>query len=232
MDNQFYFAWVDAGTAFDPAVHNREDAEVVSIDCQHEEANFAALTLVIRNPRIGLLAPGRQQWAWLSWRHFVGAVETITPLYLGRLVAVPDNIIGEAITLSFNARPSDHVARKVAVANAMRVPPYYDPIWIDEKARDNPDVVLEGYPRVWHIDRVTHEVTTTDIIVGEDGVEDFGGGAGAVNEVPYDSVAVQLEQAPLRRILVDGEVGWNQAGAGSITLFDGWIEVLHRRRPH
>ena len=102
--------------------------------------------------------------------------------------------------------------------------PFYDPIWIDEAERANPDVVLEAYPRVWHIDRVTHEVTTSDIIVGEDGIEDFGGGNGERDEVPYDSVSLMLEQAPLRRIKVDGEVGWNQAGAGTITLFDGWIE--------
>lgn len=224
MNNQFYFAWTDANTAFDPAVHNREDAEVVSFEVSQEEASFAALNITIRNPRIGLLAPGRKQWAWLSWRHTVNAVETVTPLFFGRLVGVPDSIIGEAVTLTFTARPSDYNARKTGIADALRVLPFYDPIWIAEDQRINPDVVLEAYPRVWHIDRITHDVTTTDIIVGEDGVEEFGGGAGERDEVPYDSVTLKLEQAPIRRIRVDGSVNWGQAGSGDVTLFDGWIE--------
>lgn len=224
MDNQFFFAWVDPNTAFDPVAHAREDAEVVSFDCTHEEATFATLTITIRNPRVGLLAPGRKVWAWLSWRHTPkDAAETITPLFYGRLVGVPDSILGEAVTLTFTGRPSDYNARKTVVADALRVLPFYDPIWIAETERANPDVVLEAYPRVWHVDRIAHTVTTSDIIVGEDGVEDFGGGAGERDEVPYDSVSMKLEQAPLRRIKVDGAVSWGQAGAGTLTLFDGWI---------
>lgn len=224
MANKFLFAWADANTPFDPLIHNREDAEVVSLDCTHEEGNFAALTITVRNPRIGLLAPGRQQWAWLSWLHTVGGVDQLDPLFYGRLVAVPDNMIAEAVTLSFTARPSNYNDRKAAVANSLRVLPYYDPVWIDERERENPDVVLEGYARMWHVNRVTHDVSASDIINGEDGNEDFGGGLGVPNEVPYDSVSIRLEQAPLRRILVDGAVGWPQAGSGGLTLFDGTIE--------
>ena len=32
---------------------------------------------------------------------------------------------------------------------------------------------LEGYSALWHVDRITHEVTISDIIAGEDGIVEF-----------------------------------------------------------
>ncbi len=66
----------------------------------------------------------------------------------------------------------------------MREPPFYDPVFIAEDKRDDPDVVLEARAELWNIDRITHVVSSSDVLVGEDGNEDFQD-----SEVPYDSVA-------------------------------------------
>ena len=107
MPGPFYFAWADAETAFGPE-HMIEDEEVFSFRVEHAEGEFASLSIDIKNPRIGLLAPSRRVWAWLSWQN--GA--DLVPLFYGRLVAVPTDINQELVTLVFTARPADFVARK------------------------------------------------------------------------------------------------------------------------
>lgn len=212
MANNFYFAWVLPNTAFNAGVHNVADEKILLLHCQHSEGDFAALSIDIKNPRIGLLAPTRKTWVWLSW--FNGA--TIVPLFYGRLVGVPSDIQAEVITLEFSARPKDYTTTKAVLADTLKTAPYYDPIWIADTEVIDPDTVLEARAALWHINRVTHAVTVSDILIGEDGAEEF-----LNSEVPYDSVHIRVNQPPLRSVSVDGVVNWSQAAKGSITLQTG-----------
>lgn len=209
MPGPFYFAWVNPGTAFNPAVHNVWDEDIFSAECEQQEGDFAGLTLTIRNPNIGLLAPARKVWAWVSW--FNGT--SIQPLFFGRLVGIPSNINKEFVDITFTARPVDYASQKTTLANTLRGEWNYDPIWLAEDAVNDPDTVLEARSELWHIDRVTHVVTTSDVLVGEDGTEVFTTG-----DVPYDSVGVTLNQTPLRSVTVDGTIGWGQAWQGVIPI--------------
>jgi hypothetical protein len=65
----------------------------------------------VRNPRIGLLAPGRKQWAWLSWLDDRNPTAGVTPLFFGRLVGVPQQIARQPVTLNFMARPATMTRR-------------------------------------------------------------------------------------------------------------------------
>ena len=113
MPGPFYFAWVDAAnTTFDSEVHAVEDESVYAFDLSQEEGDFAKLSLAIRNPRVGLLNPGRNVWAWLSYDSGSG----IEPLFFGRLVGIPTSLFEDICTLDFIARPSDYVAQKDALA--------------------------------------------------------------------------------------------------------------------
>jgi hypothetical protein len=208
MPGPFYFAWVDPDeTAFAPA-HAREDEQVFGVSIDHAEGQFPTLSLEIRNPGVGLLAPGRKIWAWLSW--FNGSA--VVPLFFGRLVGVPADILGEAVTLVFNARPIDYAAQKNAVADGLRALPFYDPVFVDPAKRADPDAVLEGYSARWHVDRTTLAVSASDILVGEDGLEVF-----TEDDVFYDSVAVKLGQPPLAAVTVVADVAWTQSpAAGTI----------------
>ena len=75
----------------------------------------------IRNPRIGLLAPARRIWGWLSWD--TGA--TIVALFFGRLVGVPSDLHQEVVTLTFTARPADYNARRRRSPKRHGFPPLY-----------------------------------------------------------------------------------------------------------
>src|SRR3954463_2569091 len=99
----YNFAWVeDTETEFVVDDHARVDEDVFSYDLEQTEGDFAVLTVVIRNPRVGLLAPGRKVWAWFSR---VSADMEVTPMFFGRLVGVPTDINLEFVTLQFSARP-------------------------------------------------------------------------------------------------------------------------------
>jgi hypothetical protein len=116
------------------------------------------------NPRIGLLNSGRQQWGWLSWDD--GTSNGLVPLFYGRLVGVPQDMQNEVVRLQFIGRPLDYEAQKEALAETLRVAPYWDQIWLSEDARLDPDTVLESRAALWHIDRITHDVTVSDILTG------------------------------------------------------------------
>lgn len=205
---RFTFAWVDEGTPWSGAL-DREDEQVFALNLdQSEDSEFAQLDLDLRNPHIGLLNPGRQVWAWLGIDMGAGA----QPLFYGRLVGVPDGPDGEVVRLAFEARPADYADQKAALAETLKVAPFWDPIWIAPDRRDDPDAVLEARPVLWHVDPVTHAVDITDVTSGEDGTVDLGG------DVFEDSVSLQLGDDPLRAVTVQATVTWTQTGTGSVDL--------------
>lgn len=209
----FYFAWVSAGSTSFQHSYARNDEEVVSVEITHSEGELASLAIVLRNPRVGLLHPSRNVWAWLSYETESDSGGP-TPLFFGRLIAVPDELQDDAVTLTFLARPADYEDRKLIVAEALKVPPYYDPVWLTEEQRASSDGVLEGRPVAWHIDRVTHEVTVSSILAGEDGTIAFD----PDSEILYDSVSISHGPPPVRTVRVDASVFWTQAAVGDVDL--------------
>lgn len=205
----FYFTWMDApGTETETATEIN-DEDVFSLQITHEEGEFPAMDLELRNPHVGLLAPGRQRWAKLSYDDGSGPVL----LFMGRLVAIPKELYGEIVRLSFIARPPDFVEQKEDLAESLRVAPYWDPLFIPFEDVEDPDRVLDARTALWHIDRKTLEVSVSDIITGEDGVEIFGEA-----DVFYDSVSVSYGSAPARRAVVHAEIGWQQKGGGTVNI--------------
>jgi hypothetical protein len=209
------FAWADpAETTFVEATHAREDEDVFAFELSQSEGDFAQLSVTLRNPRAGFLRPDRKQWAWFSARM---SDDGVIPLFFGRLIGVPSNIFGELVTVEFVARPADFLSRKAALADALRVLPHYDPIFIDAARREDPDVVLEARTALWHVDRVTHELTISDILVGEDGVVEV-----TPDDHFYDALEMNLGNIPLRRASVEAVIPWTQSARGWID-FSGYI---------
>jgi hypothetical protein len=203
---------------FDPAVHNRFDEEVLSVTISQEEGGFATLDIELRNPNVGLLALGRQLWCWLSWDQAWTAdgsgTPDLVPLFNGQLVGVPSLAVGEVVTLQFRARPDDYLAQKSALVDDMKALPYWDPIWV--AADVSQDTVLETYSALWHVDRVTLELSASDILDGEDGIVSID-----ESDAFYDAFSLTVGDAPLTAVTVSGTVEWQQRG-------DGTVEVTQR----
>lgn len=197
-----------ASEPFDPDIHLRFDEEVLSIAIEQSEGDFATLTIEIKNSGIGYLATGRNLWCWLS---IAGDPDPI-PLFNGRLVGIPRLATDEIIQLQFLARPEDYNTQKQALANSMMVLPAWDPVWLAENA-GNPDTVLEAYSALWHTDRVSLDVTASDIIEGEAGVWEV-----REDQAFYDSFSMSFGDAPLRHVTVSGTVQWTQEAEGALDV--------------
>jgi hypothetical protein len=209
MPGPFYFAWVEPNTPYDPAVHDIEDEEVYSFKMSQAEGDFAALSITIRNPRIGLLNPTRKVWLWFSWDDG----SAIRPRFNGRLVGLPSDIFAELVTLDFTARPSDFATQKADLAETLKVAPFWSPIFVTEEAAQNPDTVLEARSALWHIDPVTHVVTISDVLVGEDGVIEF-----EEDDIFEDNISVTMGTPPARSITITSSVPWDNTGTGTVNL--------------
>lgn len=205
----FYFAWVDPTETTFGSQHEVVDEDVFSFSVKHDEGQIPTLSVTIKNPRAGLLTAGRKVWCWLSHDDLVG---TVTPLFFGELVGIPSNVFAELVTLQFHARPTDYIERKQAVAEAMRIFPYFDPIWIAREKRDDPDAILEGWSSLYHVDRTTHVVSASDILTGEDGLIDFG--TPTATHAFYDSLDMRPGEAPLTNVRIDATVKWTQRWGG------------------
>jgi hypothetical protein len=213
-----YFAWTDAAeTAFLPE-HLRWDEAVFSFTLHQDEGDPASLTVAVRRPYndagnpIGLLGPGRKIWCWFALDCGPDLIR-----FRGRLVGVPTSLFEDLVTLEFVARPIDLVTQKNALADSLRVLPYYDEVVIDKARRTDPEVVLEGYSKVWHYDRETLVLTVSDEIDGEDGLVEFDG-ASEDGKVLYDGLALNLTSGPLARVDVSAEYTWTQQAQGNVDL--------------
>lgn len=214
MTLPFTFYWAnETETTFNPSTMNVANEDICSFDIKHDEGQIPTLDIVIRNPRIGLLAPGRKVWAWLAWQGTGAYSGTLVPLYFGALVGVPTSLFKEKVTLQFIARSPQFIANKQALAEAMKTQPYYDPIFIGTNKRDDPDTILEGWSALWHIDRTSLVTTASDILIGEDGTVTFD-----EDHAIYDSVLLQLGQPPLTNIRVEATVNWTQRSSGFFTV--------------
>jgi hypothetical protein len=214
-----YFAWIDPGETTFNAGHLRWDEDIFSFTLSQEEGDPASLTIVVRRPRnvsgdpIGLLGPGRKIWAWFA----LDCDGTNLIKFRGRLVGIPTSLFEDLVTLEFIAKPSDLMTQKQALADTLRVLPFYDEVVIDPQRRSDPDLVLEGYTKIWHFDRETHVITVSDEITGEDGLVVFDG-VSDTGKVLYDGLRLNLTSGPLARVDVAAEYTWTQRARGTMDM--------------
>ncbi len=62
----FYYA-DESETTFNASTMNVFDEDLFSFVIQHDEGQHPTLDVIVKNPRIGLLAPGRKVWVWFAW---------------------------------------------------------------------------------------------------------------------------------------------------------------------
>lgn len=213
MNPQWFLAWVDPTDTTFSAGHQVLAEDVYSIQIDGSEGATAILTLVLKNPRIGLLNAGRKLWVWLSWTDGTNTF----PQFFGRLVGIPENVFGNLVTLVFIAKPLDFDQQRFDLAQAMKELPWFDPVFVDSRLWDDPDAIAETRTIRWQCSRgedgAPLAVSASDILVGEDGVEVF-----TSDEVPEGSVNLTISGAPLQQISVKAPVTWDQTGLEGLAL--------------
>jgi hypothetical protein len=206
---QFGFAWLgDEFETFDGSQF-RMDEQVISWNVTGNEGDCDSLDIVIKNPKRGLL--NGSIWASLSYGTSTGdAVE----IYRGRLTAIPEDITAETVDLMFIAKPSSYDQQLAILAAELRTLPPYDAAWIDPDKRDDPMVVLESQSALYFVDRVTHNMSITDILIGEDGTVDI-----TADDLIYDSLKCGSSgDPPMTSVTMIGHANWKQMASGGFMV--------------
>ncbi len=238
--SQFWTSWVNAWETTWTTTFKRKDLDIASLNCTQSENNCAVLEVVVKNPQVGLLASDRLVWLWLAWENDAGVTTPIffgrlipvptkrtnegnaaTLSFLARPIDFDTQRVAAALALQTvpNYDP-------VFVDPTKRLVPTYGGEFgtgdlLGQEAGSSalggitgymgdPDSVLEGWARLWSIDRVTGAVDSSDILVGEDGIEVFEAG-----EVPADSIDISVSSSAVSDITVTGNVNWTQSGGNS-----------------
>jgi hypothetical protein len=215
-DGPFYVCWVDATETTFGVQHQFNDFLWSRAVIDHKENGKPTLAFDLKNPKVGLLNPGRKQWAWFSWKDVEGtsgAPGTVYPLFFGHLVGLAKQVSGEKVRLKFQAEAIDAVAQLQQVAEGLKVRPCYDPLWLDPAKRDDPAAILEGRTASPHYDRIAiaGSVSVSDWIDGEDGTEEF-----TADEVAYRNLTWDVGQAPLTSVRIETSVTWTQTDTGIV----------------
>jgi hypothetical protein len=205
----FYFAWVEPNETTFGSAHYRMDEYIFSAKRSITEGEKPLLELEMQNPHIGILSSGRKYWAWFAWNNGT----EIVPIFFGRVVGTPVQIFEETVTIQLVADPIDYKKRIQMVAETMKQRPYYDQVFIEVGKRDDPNMILEAYAKVWDVNPVTHACTANSIIEGADGNEDF-----TADDHFYDSMEMTIGQPPATAILMDASVNWTQAARGIVDI--------------
>jgi hypothetical protein len=209
MAGPFYFALVDkTDTAFD-AAFARNDETMRAFRVSQREGEFAALSVLIEKPSQSLLDPDRETWCWLSEQRG----SDLVPLFFGRVVGVPADLQERFVTLEYHAKPADFEAQKRSVAAGLKVAPFWDYAFIDPQFWRDADAALEARTEAWHIDPVTHEVSASSLIEGEDGIVTI-----AASSIPQGSLSLKYGEAPLRKVQLEMRAMWTQSVSGSLDI--------------
>lgn len=209
-DGPFFLSLVDEDDMFGPD-DEVEAFEVFDAIVTHKEFEWALLEVTISNPYVGLLAPGRKQWAYMAWRDPANPSADPVVLFKGRLISIPDDLQSTTITLNIEARSSDFEAQKATLADTLKAAGFWDPLFIDEIERSNPDSALEARTQVWHIGRVDHVVSVSDIVNGEDGTVTFDGSN-------IFDLSMTFGDVPVSEVTVNAEAYWDQKAMGIVDL--------------
>lgn len=214
----FYFAWVNPTDSAYIEDYARNDETVLGYRFEQREGEFATLFLDIKAAQgIALLSALRKQWGWFSYR-----LDTdLVPRFFGRLIGIQtvNSDSGNVVTIQLVAEPIDYTNQKKAVADSKRVLPRYDRVFIDERNWDDDDIVLEGYPERYHTDPVTHIVSTSNELIGEDGVAEF-----TASDILYGGFVIEGSGSrPANSVTVNADMKWTQQAQGQVSLTSYFI---------
>jgi hypothetical protein len=209
----FYTALVTSEDSTWDAAYARQDLDIYSFERVHEEGQKPTLQLEIENPDVGLLSDGVDTWLWLSWYNPILAA--IEPLFFGHTLALPEDPFQKIVTVTFVADPVDYEVQQRLEAESLKYFPNYSPGFLDDAHRDDPNSILEGHSRVYHVNPIAgpNSVSSSDVIEGEEATVDF-----QEDEIFEGSLTRRFSGAPVSAVVVDAGVNWTQRATGVIDL--------------
>lgn len=208
---KIFFAMVDDGDVFNPAIHCVEDYEVFRLAISQREGEFALASLDVLNPRQGLLDPSRKTRIFISCEKTPETPGDIVLLFSGHILAFPANTADEIITIQYIAQPEDWVDVQQNFVESLKVSPYYNPLFIAEENRNDTHEILSARSSLLHWNRATNAISLSDYIQGQEFI-DLGG------EFFEDTIQTDIGDPPINRVDLNIEAQWYQIGVGTVNV--------------
>lgn len=187
-----FIALVSEEEVFNAAVHQRLDLDAHSLEISQSEEQVAIAKMTITNPRASLSSLAER-------RVFIS--ERGNLLFDGRISLVPRGAVEATVGIEAVARPDDLDDQLAALVEAMKVAPYWDPLFVPTGSENDPSEILAGYSRVLAYSRTGGGVQAVDAM----------GGATTIEVVPTDgSVDYERDLVPARYSL-ELTAAWKQA---------------------
>lgn len=211
-----FFAWVDSlDVEFDSVLHARLDLNIQSFYIAQAEGEVARLNVTALNPGIGLLAPGRPQYGYLSVS-LDGSAPAL--MFRGIVNSMPTDLEEAMVTIEFFAQPdglesTDEIDGKLELfAKSLSVRPYVEPLISGDTYR-SPETVLNARSATYYIDPITHELSLNDLLDWERLID-----IGPMHDREKFSVA--MIGPPLGSVTVTGVAEWTQEAKGIVDIAD------------
>jgi hypothetical protein len=211
-----YFAWVSGlDVEFDPVLHKRLDLEIQSFALSQAEGEVCRLSVTALNPGIGLLAPGRPQYGYLSVS-IDGSAPTL--MFRGIVNSMPTDLEEALVTIEFYAKPDgmdstpDVDGKLELFAKSLSFRPYVEPLISGDTYR-SPETVLNARSATYYIDPITHELSLNDLLDWQRLID-----LGPMHD--RERFSVTMVAPPLGSVTVTGVAEWTQESHGVVDIAD------------
>lgn len=194
-----FFAWIDPTEDFNPCLHKRKDLDIFSLTLEQREGEVAFAILTVKQPtsfskKHALITYGDQL------------------IFRGRIVGMPLYRDKDLIEIQLTAEPEDAAEQLRALSQTLKIPPYWDELFIDPFHLDNPAETLEARTAFFSWDRCTGQVKLSDLFEGQHSL------VLTEKQVFRDSLRVRFTTPPLESIQVQVTCEWLQWIEGEADL--------------
>ncbi|MDR1032155.1 MAG: hypothetical protein LBL30_03500 [Holosporales bacterium] len=203
---KFLLDWIDS---FDErATAWRGDEHVFHLTLQHQENCFAAARVTLVNSRLSQLDCVRKRYARIGIQRDDSS--DIEPIFFGCVTEVPARVGKNLTVLELLSRPDDAFEKFERLKAGLKNSPVWDELFVPESRQDDPTYFLEGISGLYYWDKVTGELSVSDI--------NFGREHRVVNKTTSTDIDFKFCSDPIDSINIKVQVEWIQKAQGILDL--------------
>lgn len=219
---RIFFAWVGDAETFSAATHAREDEQVLRLEIQEQEGEFATATVEIAAATVPSYLDGRARRAFIS-AEIAGVVRLV---FDGRVLGYPDGVTQRTLTLEMIAQPADVEVRRSAFLDSLKTLPFFEPLASQETRADEAQEVYAARPEVLHWDRFTG-------LPRSSAIAPVAAGAPTIPEsmILDGSLSLEIGEQPYARVEIAVSAEWEQQANGIVDITGEVNRRFPRSRP-
>lgn len=206
-----YFSYLETLDEVLTDAHLRNDEQVVSCTMRAERGGVWTASLRIKNPGLTLFAPGRQIYCAII-ESPDGTIANSRILGKGRITPAVNDMTGMTIDIEVVFAPANlrDLIWQFLLSSNLTTLPWFNPAY-DDISFDKPEDVLKASGLLLHVDPVTHVISTTDSLIGDETNLD--------NKYDWKSLKIETSGVPpVHRVKLRLAVEWTQHAQGAINI--------------